>query len=260
VARGILFVLLALVATAAVLLAGGPPAVAQAPVTGILSGPNAIAPGAGAPFFLNASGGPASEDPNGTFSIRYYVTGPDPAGAVPLQSTPGSASGNASGRFQFNITAPQKEQVITLVVEINSTAASRSERTTVTHALTVVTPIVLRATFHNGGGAAAMNVTVKFYIDGKLAGTSQIPRVDPRTNGTATLSYLPVGLAPGTHSVRVEADLNKNGVIEADKGEVAIVDVFYKKDFELTWPYVALIMAATISVSSLVVRARRRRR
>jgi hypothetical protein len=58
----------------------------------------------------------------------------------------------------------------------------------------------------------------------------------------------------------VEADLNRNGVIEPDKGEVAVVDVFYKKDFELTWPWAALIMGITVSVSFLVIRARRRRR
>ena len=253
------FVLIALVAVAAVLLAGAPRAGAQTPVAGRLTGPSALAPGAAGAFFLNASGGPAGEG-SGNFSIKYYITGTDTAGGVPIKSSPGTVAGNPAGRFEFNITAPQREQVITVVVEINSTAGPRFEKATVTRAVTVITPIVLAATFRNDGGAAAVNITVTFYVDGKLAGTAKISRIQPKATATATFSYLPVGLAPGAHSVRVEADLNKNGVIEADKGEVAVLDVFYKKDFELTWPYAGVIIVATVSISALVIRARRRRR
>ncbi len=49
-------------------------------------------------------------------------------------------------------------------------------------------------------------------------------------------------------------------MIEQDKGEVVVVDVFYKKDWELTWPYAIVIMLATVSVSATVIRGLRRRR
>ena len=42
--------------------------------------------------------------------------------------------------------------------------------------------------------------------------------------------------------------------------EVAFVDVLYKKDWELTWPWAILTMMATVSVSSVVIRGLRRRR
>jgi subtilase family serine protease len=205
------------------------------------------------------SGGPASEAP-GNVSIKAYVSGTDLTGAQPVQSTAYTSVSNGTGPFTINITAPNKEQVITLIVEVNSTVGGRFEKTTVTRAVTVITPIILTATFRNDGGAAAVDVPVKFFVDGKVAGATNISRIDPGQTGTAKLSYLPVGLAAGGHTVRVEADLNRNGVIEPDKGEVAVVDVFYKKDFELTWPYAALIMGVTVSVSYLVIRARRRRR
>src|SRR5207245_5570595 len=102
--------------------------------------------------------------------------------------------------------------------------------TIVTGAITIVTPMILTATFRNDGGSAAVNVSVRFYIDGKLAGSTNISRINPGGSATAKLTYLPVGLAPGAHTVRVEADLNKNGVIDRDREQVAIVDLFYQKD------------------------------
>ena len=248
-----------LAAVVAVLLPSAPHVVAQGPVTGILTGPNALGPGAIGVFFLNVSGGPASEAP-GNVSVSAYITGSDVTGGAPLQATPHRQTTNGTGPFMFNITAPQKEQVITVVAEITSAAGSRAETATVSTRVTVIVPIVFTATFRNAGGAAAVDVPVKFFIDGRIAGATNISRIDPATSGTAKLTYLPVGLTPGTHTVRAEADLNRNGVIEPEKGEVAVFDVFYKKDFELTWPWAILIMLITVSLSFLVIRSRRRRR
>lgn len=250
--------IVALLAVAGVLLALAPGTSAQT-LGGVLSGPGALAPGATGTYYVNVSGGPASEAP-GNVSIRAYVTGSDLTGALPLASGPHTASSNGTGPFIFNVTAPQGEQVITVVVELNSTVGTVTERATVTRAVTVITPIVLTATFRNSGGAAALDVPVRFYVDGKIAGSTNISRIDPGATGTARISYLPVGLGPGAHGVRAEADLNRNGVIEPDKGEVAVFDVFYKKDIELTWPWAALIMGITISIAYVVIRARRRRR
>jgi len=250
--------ILALVTVFGALLAAGG-ASAQSPVTGVLSGPTALAPGGSGTFYLNVSGGPASEA-SGNVSIKAYITGADLAGGQPLQASSYTSQTNGTGPFIINVTAPQKEQVITVVVEINSTAGGRTESTKVSRGVTVITPITLTATFRNDGGSAALNVPVRFFVDGKVAGATNITRIDPGTTGTATFAYLPVGLAPGAHTVRAEADLNRNGVIEPDKGEVAVVDVFYKRDFELTWPYAVLIMGITVSVAYLVIRARRRRR
>jgi len=253
------FAAIALALVIAALLAAIPPAAAQGPVSGVLTGPAALAPHGSGVYFVNATGGPASEGA-GNYSIRYWITGSDLTGGLPLPATPATQVGNSSGSFKFNVTAPQADGAITLNVEINSTAGGRTETGTVAKSITVVTPVVLKATFRNDGDAAAVNVPVKFYVDGKFAGATNISRIEPKASGTATLSWLPVGLTPGAHTVRIEADLNRNGVIEPDKGEVAFVDVLYKKDWELTWPWAILTMMATVSVSSVVIRGLRRRR
>src|SRR3989442_6228293 len=75
------------------------------------------------------------------------------------------------------------------------------------------------ARFRNDGTAAAVNVTVRFYVDGAFAGTRKIARLNPGVQVTETFNYLPSGLQPGTHQVRVEADLDGYGIIDPAKGE-----------------------------------------
>src|SRR3970040_788229 len=171
------------VALVAVLIAGiAPRAAAADPVAGTVEGPPALAPGAASPYYVNVTGGPASE--GGNFTLKYYLTGTDLTGALPTQSSPGSSQ-NASGRFRFNVTAPQKEQVVTLIVEVNSTHGARLERTPLSRAMTIVTPVVLTSTFSNKGGSAAVDVPVKFYVHGTLVGPTNISRIEPGDTGAA---------------------------------------------------------------------------
>src|SRR2546428_8513871 len=166
-----LFGILAIAVLLAVLIAGSRPAPAKPTAPGDLSGRTAIAPSGTAKFYLNVSGGPASEA-KGNVTMRVYITGPDLTGGLPQKPSPHTATSNGTGTFNFNVTAPQKEQVITLVVEINSTAGIRTEKTTLTRAITIVTPIILTATFRNDGGAAPLNAPVKVFIDGQDAGAT----------------------------------------------------------------------------------------
>ncbi len=255
--RRLVLALAALAVAAILFAASAPRGAAQTAVAGVISGPSALGPGAVAALFLNVSGGPGATA-GGNFSIRYYLSGSDLTGGLPLQSAPRSGT-NATGTFTLNVTAPQKEQVVTLVVEVNSSFGPSSERATLSHAITVITPIVLTATFSNAGEAAAVNVPVKFFVDGTLVGRANISRIEPGGTGAASLSYLPVGLQVGGHTVRVEADLNGNGVIESDKGEVVVVDVFYKEGWQLSWFWAVVIVILTISITVLAVRRLRER-
>src|SRR3989454_9518371 len=146
--RWSLFGIIAIAVLLAVLLGSAPLASAQTTVTGNLSGPTAIAPSGTAKFYLNVSGGPASEA-KGNVTIRVYITGPDLTGGLPQKSSPHTATSNGTGTFNFNVTAPQKEQGITLVVEINSTAGIRTEKTTLTRAIPTATALILPATVRN---------------------------------------------------------------------------------------------------------------
>src|SRR5207249_9880705 len=107
--------------------------------------------------------------------------------------------------FKLNLTAPSKEQTITLVVTVSALSGGTTENTTVEQAIVVVTPVVLSATFRDNGSTAAANVTVRFFVDDRAVGTKTVARIDPGKDAPVTFNYLPVGLQPGPDSVRLAA-------------------------------------------------------
>ncbi len=218
------FALLALAVVAAVLAA---PAFAVAtPLVMDLNGPTALAPGQTAHYNVTATGGPAG---NITYTASYYIQGTNTTGGSPTKSSPGSKSTNQTA-FQINVTAPTLEQTLTLVVTVTASAPNQpAQNVTRTWTIQVVKAIVLTATFHNGGTTAAVDVTVTWYLDGALVGTSVVKQMPANADSTVTFNYLPVGLAAGQHTLRVEADLDHNGIIDPAKGEVVVSTIFFSQ-------------------------------
>src|SRR5881397_656161 len=240
IALGILAAIVALLAA---------PAAAQGPIYGTIAGPNALAPSQVSAYNLTIGGGPTGAV---TYTVSWYLTGPNVAGGKP--------SGNRT-RFSLNITAPLAEQTMSLAVRISAAVGSSYENTTVEKSIAVITPIVLSASFQNTGTTAAVNVTVRFYVDGVLAGTEKIARLNPGAQVTETLNYLPSGLQPGTHQVRVEADLDGNGVIDPAKGEAVVSSLFYRGTAPLSTAWTVVVgIAVFLPVLLLTVALRRRQR
>ena len=200
------------------------PARGQNPIFATVAGPSALAPGQVATYDLSIAGGPTGQV---DYSVTYHVTGPDPAGALPSQSIPTTVTGTTP-TFKLNVTAPSREQTVILTVGVTARSGSVSETTSVERSIVVITPIVLTATFRNDALTAAVNVTVRFFVDGTFLGTKPIARINPNGVGTASFNYLPVGLQAGSHGVRVEADLDGNGVIDPARGEVVLSELFTK--------------------------------
>jgi hypothetical protein len=227
----------------------------QAPIFATIAGPPGLAPGQVATYDLSFVGGPTGQV---DYSVTYHLTGPNPAGAVPDPSTPTTLTGNTTS-FKLNVTAPATEQTITLVVRIAARSGSIFENTTVERSIVVITPILLTATFRNQASTAAFNVTVRFYVDGTSLGTKVIARIDANGLGTASFDYLPVGLQAGSHSVRVEADLDGNGIVDPARGEVVFSELFYKGTSSLSTGWTILIGIGVFVPVFLVTAGLRRR-
>ena len=230
---------------------------AQTPVALSVEGPSAVTPQQVANYYVNVSGGPAED--SGNYTIKYWVQGTNIGGASPLVGSPGERSG-ANKTYEINVTAPSNEGTFDLVVE--ATSGNSTTNATVKKMLTVqvLAPLTLTASFRNDGGAAVLNTTVRFYVDGAYAGSKVISRINPGDRGTATLSWIPVGLNPGQHSVRVEADIDNNGVIDPSKGEVIVYDTFYRTGGELSMGILILIAILIFVGGMLLVIAYRRRK
>jgi CARDB protein len=248
----VLAFLVAMMALALILV----PAAAQTPIYATVSGPAAIAPGRTGSYELNATGGPGNPV---NYSVSWYVTGPDLAGnPSPLAASPGTLSGTQSP-FRLNVTTPTKEQTLTLHVTIDASSGGTTESTTVEKSIVVIAPIVLSASFRNEGSTAALNVSVRFYLDDGFVGMQTIARIGAGGQESASFDYLPVGLSTGTHRVRVEADLDHDGRIDAARGETILSDVFYKGTPALGTGVAVLIGIGVFIPVFLVTAALRRR-
>src|SRR5947199_1372825 len=231
------------------------PSTAQEPIFATVSGPPAVAAGLPAAFNVSIVGGPAGP---ANYTVKYYITGSDLTGGLPLQSNPTTATGT-NRTVRVNVTAPMKDQTITLVVQVSAGAGGAVENTSAEQTIVVVTPIVLSATFHNGGSTAAVNVTVRFLVDDVAIGTKTLPKIGANQDATATFNYLPAGLTPGTHTVRIEADLDGNGVIDPARGESVVSQLFYKGTPPLSTGWTVLIGIGVFIPAFLVTVAMRRR-
>ena len=229
------------------------PSAAQGPIFGTITGPNALAPSQVSAYNLTINGGPTGAV---TYTVRWHLAG----GGLPSAASPTTTTGNRT-TFTLNVTAPPTEGAVTLVVQIASLTGSTYENTTAEKAISIITPIVLSATFRNDGTTAAVNVTVRFYVDGALAGTRKIARLNPGAQVTETFNYLPSGLQPGTHQIRVEADLDGNGIIDPAKGEAVVTSLFYRGTAPLSTAWTVLIgIGVFVPVMLLTVALRRRKR
>src|SRR5439155_16967216 len=90
-------VVLALFAAGLVLFLA--PAAAQGPIFGRIEGANTLAPGQVSAYNLTIEGGPTGAV---TYTVRWYLTGPNVAGGVPTAS-PMTTTGNRT-TFRLNIT------------------------------------------------------------------------------------------------------------------------------------------------------------
>lgn len=208
------------------LLVPGALAQANGPLIATIAGAPGVAPAQGADYNVTMTGGPTGVV---NYSLSYYITGANVSGGSPQSTNPGHVAGNET-TFQVNITAPSVEGEITLVVTVVATEyGGTSENTTSSFAITVIKPVVLTATFHNSGTTTAVNVTVRWYVDGALVGTSLIKQIAANADATVTYNYLPVGLSAGQHTVTVTADLDHDGIVNAARGEVSTSTLFYNQ-------------------------------
>lgn len=235
-----------------------PAALAQTngPLIATVTGPPALAPSQTAIYNVSLAGGPTGRV---NYTVLYYVTASNTTGASPLKTSPGRASGNKT-QYALNVTAPSGEGDLTLTVTVTATEAGGvAENTTTTHAITVMKAIVLTATFHNVGTTIALNITVRWYVDNNLVGTSTIKQIAANGDATVTFNYLPVGLSPGQHTVSATADLDHDGVIDPARGEVSTSTIFYNQQAPLSTGWALLIgIGVFIPVFLVVVAVRRR--
>src|SRR3989442_2347142 len=92
-------------------------AAAQGPIFGTITGPNTLAPSQVSAYNLTIGGGPTGAV---TYTISWYLTGPNVAGGLPDAAKPTTATGNQT-TFSCYLTAPPAYKSVQLVFHITAT-------------------------------------------------------------------------------------------------------------------------------------------
>ena len=175
---------------------------------------------------LTVTGGPAG-DLGGNFSYKAEIMADNETGSLLSPSTGESST----GVFKLNITlpgyAPQTIKVRFNVTSEDLVSGDSTEKTRDVE-IKVVDPIVLRATVHNTGSVAAVNVTAEFYADDIYLGM----RTFNLAAGASTVivfNWTWANIANGKHTATVVID-DTNGLVEFSNGDNVLILTIYVGD------------------------------
>jgi len=195
---------------------------------------------------MTISGGPAED--GGNYSYGATIVGANTTGA---SVNPASAPSQSSGVFKLNVTLPVFAPE-TITLRVNATSQNPTNTFTDTlqkdYKISVVVPVLLKATLVNKGAVPASNVTAKFFADGTLLHTEI---VNITTNGTQVLTYnwTFLKLSRGKHIVAITVD-DPNKIVEFSDGNNVITrEIWYGKQSNVPG---AVLTAGVIILAVLV--------
>ena len=199
-----------------------PPVIAQTNATGVqvqLNGPPVIGTLRGGDYTGTII------DPEGRqWSYMVYVDGPNITGASPLE--PEALNGTLSPgnySFSFNITGMQRAGVID--IHVNCTSGNLYYEKV--QPIIVVTPITINAEIKNPSNVVVNNVTVQFLVDGVEIEKQVISSIPAMQTKTIFSEWIETDKEPGWHDSTILVDLNGDGVIDIEAGDMIVEDRFF---------------------------------
>jgi hypothetical protein len=243
----------------AILLASlfSPPMAAQAGIDARIEGSEGLGPGQRFEYTVVITG--LEGDLNPLYRIEAWIEGADVTGGNPLKESP-FLNLSREPRLLVNVTAPPREGEITLFVRASALLGEENLTVTQSRRIVVLQPWTIRVPIRNSGTVEVLNAVAHFYLNGRAIGNVTVPRIPANGEANATLNYVPVGVGPGTHQLRVDVDLNGDGRIQPELGERAIFQVVYKESPPPNPLFMILgvVAGAVIGVAVLVAMRRRR--
>lgn len=199
-----------------------PPVIAETNATNIriqLNGPSVIG------ILDQAEYSATVIDPeNRAWNYAIWITASNDTGASPLKELPfnGTLSpGNES--FLFNITSMQRPGE--LEIHVNCTSGNLYYEKV--QPITVVSPIVFNVEINNPTNIVVNNATVQFLVNDIIIDFQTISSIPARQGTTVTSEWITSDIEPGWHDSTIRVDLNGDGVIDTDVGDMIVNDRFY---------------------------------
>lgn len=199
-----------------------PPVIAETNATNIrveLHGPSVIGT-------LNSAEYSATViDPeNRPWEYSVWITAANDSGASPLKELPMNGTLNpGNDTILFNITAMQNAGELKIHVNCTSGILYYEK----VQPITVVSPIIFNVKLNNPSNVVINNATVQFLVDGDEIDFQTIGTIPARQETTVTSEWISNDKEPGWHDSRILVDLDGDGTINTEVGDMIVEDHFY---------------------------------
>ncbi len=224
-----------------------------------IAGPDALGVSEKAVYTVTVVGGPGEEE-GGKWRVAAHLTGANVTGSSPTLGEKFNETQD-SNIFQVNVTAPPIPQKMVLNIEGASLLGNQSVLVSDDVKISIVRPINFRATIKNPSNSTLENVLVSFKVDGELVGSAEpIKQIGPLGEGTASYSWITKEISPGRHELKIEIDLNGDGVIDEERGESFFIEGFYGPQGDPNIFVVILIVLLVIIIILLLPSTLRRKK
>lgn len=244
-------------------LALTPPARAAAPnyppLTGSVSGPNALGVNTASYYKLSATGGPAfgfngTQIGNLTFHASLVATNTTGVSVTP---TFGALT---NGTYQVSLAVGNATQVVVLQVEFDSVYQQQNASLNVTYQIKVVHPYVLTGLIQ-AGNETVIAFPVQVLLDGQVVGSIAVPVLTPREEYNFTYDYIISGLSPGYHTFTLTLP-TQHGQVHFAGGVLSYQYTFYVSgpatSYTLYYVLGVVALVGVILIFLILVGARRR--
>ena len=183
---------------------------------------------------------------NRVWDYSIWITAANDSGASPLKELPANgtlSSGNDT--FLFNITAMQKPGE--LEIHVNCTSGNLYYEKV--QLITVVTPIVFNVELNNPSNVEIHNATVQFLVNDEEIDFQTIQTIPARQGTTVSSEWISINNEPGWYDSKILVDLNGDGVIDTDLGDMIVEDRFYIEG-ESDWVFALTVL---VGLTALII-------
>jgi len=162
---------------------------------------------------------------NRAWDYKVFITSKsNMTGASPLEASPINGTVTpGNNTFSFEITAPQAKGELN--IHINCTSGSYYY--TKIHKIFVVTPISLSVEVNNPTNVEIKNATVQFFVDGNEIDKQVLLSIGAGQSTKVSSEWISKDKTPGWHTSKILIDMNGDGTIDTNMGDMIVNDRFY---------------------------------
>jgi len=178
------------------------------------------------------------------WTYKAYITATNTTGASPLKDSPINGTlDSENNSFTFDVTAQQDSGELDLYINCTSGSFYYVKVQTIP----VVYPIAFNVDINNPSNVEINNATVQFYVDGSEIDKQVIQTISARQNTKVSSEWITIDQKPGWHDSRIVVDLNGDGIIDSNAGDMVILDKFYIEGGK-DWLFASTVLIGLIAL------------